>query len=226
MNRLQNRNFRGFTLIELLVVIAIVAILAAMLLPALARAKRSAIRMQCTNNQKQQMIALFMYAGENSDTLPDGTGGVWAWDMDGALANLMINYGTQPITWYDPGTSPKFGPVDWFGTNQYSDVPGNSPSLWTWGNGSTPLPYPYPNVAPGTGVRVVGYAQPSQPTSLSYPAKTLSRRFVLDPLQGPQHHFGGSLELQFFFDAIAEGIDGGNGKVQLVGNDADALALA
>jgi prepilin-type N-terminal cleavage/methylation domain-containing protein/prepilin-type processing-associated H-X9-DG protein len=149
----------AFTLSELLVVIAIIAILAAMLLPALAKAKQSAVKVEDMNNEKQQLVALTMYAGENKDFLPDGTNGFWAWDMDGYLANLLISYGTTPLTWYDPGTAPRFGPLDWFGTNLYGNVPGNTPSLWTWGNGTTPLPYPDPNVAPAAGVRVIGYAQ-------------------------------------------------------------------
>jgi prepilin-type N-terminal cleavage/methylation domain-containing protein/prepilin-type processing-associated H-X9-DG protein len=95
---------RAFTLIELLVVIAIIAILAAMLLPALSKAKAKAKRTQCTSNLRQFSIALIIYAGDNNDNLPalDNAANSWAWDIPRAAADAMVTSGTSRGMMYDP----------------------------------------------------------------------------------------------------------------------------
>ena len=69
MEKVRSSKTSGFTLIELLVVIAIIAILAAMLLPALAAAKKKGQLATCLSNQRQLITAWLMYADDNNDLM-------------------------------------------------------------------------------------------------------------------------------------------------------------
>jgi prepilin-type N-terminal cleavage/methylation domain-containing protein len=119
---------KGFTLIELLVVIAIIAILAAMLLPALASAKVKAVRAVCLNNEKQIYTSLHIWCDDNSDKLPTlDNAGAWCWDIPSPATSAMLNSGCTKKTFYCPSTAPRFTDGENWANNN---------SLWNYGGGA------------------------------------------------------------------------------------------
>jgi prepilin-type N-terminal cleavage/methylation domain-containing protein/prepilin-type processing-associated H-X9-DG protein len=112
---------QGFTLIELLVVIAIIALLMAILMPALQKVKEQGRKIVCSNNQKQIGISFHMYGSDNDNKLPLNRGGNWLWDIAYSTTDYIMDTGGDKRTFYcpaDPTKKPEMA-IFW----QYSQNP-------------------------------------------------------------------------------------------------------
>src|SRR5213593_2420962 len=93
----------GFTLLELLVVIVIVSVLAALLLPALAKAREQGRASVCRNNMRQLALAMTLYADDNSDYLPWPGDVDRNWQPDWVFGGQDNTYPADPNKWRNPG---------------------------------------------------------------------------------------------------------------------------
>ncbi len=171
----------AFSLVELLVVIAIIAILAALLLPALKGARDKAKAIQCMNSLKQWGVALDLYTSDNSDWLPDSSGTWWWFEAQPYFhmtpsTSYLVPYNTPvfrcPVLVVNPLPPPGYG-VSSYGVNYWSlydrhippyyadlkmgQVASPSQTIWMSESGLSPDGFYYQVLGPDIAVRPIDY---------------------------------------------------------------------